>query len=158
MISNNTAPPFTIVQAAYLELYAPGDKDLEIEQLEDWRDELVCLATEITLETESMASDWTRFTGLVAKWRQERGATSSIGAAVQCQSYQQIVGMGPVAVPFLIEQLRAEGDKPDQWFWALKSITGEDPVVEMYRGNFVKMAKAWIDWAEEQNAGQLVEG
>ena len=39
--------------------------------------------------------------------------------------YQQIVGMGMIAVPLILEELHRE---PDQWFWALECITEENPV------------------------------
>ena len=67
-------------------------------------------------------------------------------------AYQSIIGMGAPVVPLLILQLRSEGDEPDQWFWALQAITGENPVTDSERGDFQKMAKAWIDWYDKQNA------
>jgi hypothetical protein len=48
-----------------------------------------------------------------------------------------------LAVPFLLERLR---QKPDHWFWALKSITGADPVDDDDRGDLRAMSRAWLDW------------
>lgn len=40
-------------------------------------------------------------------------------------SCQRIIGMGPVVVPLILEELRRE---PDHWFWALEMLTEDDPV------------------------------
>jgi hypothetical protein len=57
--------------------------------------------------------------------------------------YQRIIGMGIAVVPLILEQLQRE---PDQWFWALESITDENPVPHESMGNVQAMAHAWIDW------------
>jgi hypothetical protein len=72
---------------------------------------------------------------------------SSITESAACPSYQAIIGMGPTVVPLILAQLEAEGDEPDQWFWALKAITGDDPVKDQDRGDFVAMANSWLAWA-----------
>ncbi len=117
-----------------------------------WHQELVRLAVALVCQTDPPVDEWLKFTDLVSQWREERGAKSSITEAASCPAYQTIIGMGSVAVPFLITQLRNEGDEPDQWFWALRSITGVDPVPDDDRGNYLKMSKAWIEWADKQNA------
>lgn len=73
---------------------------------------------------------------------------SSITEMTVCPAYLGIIGMGQDAVPLLIEQIRTEGDDPDQWFVALRIITGADPVDDENRGDSVKMAQAWLEWAE----------
>ena len=89
-----------------------------------------------------------RFRELVNQWRVERGVMSSITQGALCPAYQNIIGMGQSVVPFILDQLRAEGDEPDQWFWALKAITGADPIPEEDRGDFPSMARAWLQWDE----------
>jgi hypothetical protein len=86
------------------------------------------------------------FQALVDSWHIERGATSSITEMSMCRSYQRIVGMGPSAVPLILARLAEEGDEPDHWFWALRAITGADPVPENARGDVVQMAQAWLHW------------
>jgi len=54
--------------------------------------------------------------------------------------------MGDAALPLIFQELRRE---PDHWFWALKAITGEDPVAESDRGRLDKMTTAWLKWAEQ---------
>jgi len=83
----------------------------------------------------------------------ERGASSSITKAIMAPSYQAIIGMGEPAVALILAQLRAEGDDPDQWFWALECITGENPIKPEDQGDSAKMAQAWLTWDTENNAG-----
>jgi hypothetical protein len=85
----------------------------------------------------------------VEQWKTERGARSSITEAAMMPAYQEIIGMGSKAVPLILEQIRSEGDEPDQWFWALRAITGENPVKPEDQGNFQKMAEAWLQWSQQ---------
>jgi hypothetical protein len=60
------------------------------------------------------------------------------------------MAMGKPVIPIIMAQLRAEGEQPDQWFWALQVLTdGLDPVSEADRGNTVKMAEAWLNWWDQ---------
>jgi hypothetical protein len=88
-----------------------------------------------------------KFATLVEKWRSEIGPTSSITEMAMHPAYQQIIGMGPVVVPLLLRELE---QRPDHWFWALKAITGADPVEAEHRGRIDEMAKAWLKWGREQ--------
>jgi hypothetical protein len=89
----------------------------------------------------------TKFQRLSAQWQKERGISSSTTDIVLCPSYQQIIGMGDKALPLIFAQLRLEGNRPNQWFWALRSITGADPVPPEYRGRRRDMARIWLAWA-----------
>ena len=57
--------------------------------------------------------------------------------------YQRIIGMGEAAIPLILNEFDRQ---PNHWFWALHSITDEDPVPEDCQGNISKMASAWIEW------------
>ncbi len=61
--------------------------------------------------------------------------------------YQRIIGMGMPVVPLILEELRRE---PDQWFWALESITEQNPVSSDAVGKVRQMAQAWIEWGKQQ--------
>lgn len=87
------------------------------------------------------------FNRLTSQWRQERGATSLVSQMAMQPSYQRIIGMGPAAIPFILRELE---NQPDHWFWALKSITGENPVRPSQRGKMKEMADAWLDWARKR--------
>lgn len=61
--------------------------------------------------------------------------------------YQAIIGMGPEALPMIVEDLR---DNSGHWYWALKAISNEDPVPPSDRGSIKRMKIAWLRWAEQR--------
>lgn len=83
------------------------------------------------------------FQDLVDKWRSQTAFSSSIIDIVTNPAYQRIIGMGPTAIPLILQDLSKQ---PDHWFWALKAITGEDPVPKQDQGDLVKMTSAWLAW------------
>ena len=87
-----------------------------------------------------------KFSRLAAAWRSARGPESSIVRLSMHPAYQQIIGMGEVAVPLILKELERE---PDHWFWALNAITGEDPVPEEAKGILREMTSAWLNWGKE---------
>lgn len=139
------SPSIVIVQGAYENFCAPATA----QAVYDHQQFSVIFATPEAIAPAAQA-DRLRFQQLVRDWRQQRGAKSSMAQAALCPAYQSIVGMGPTAVPFLLEQIRSEGDTPDHWFWALKAITGADPVPDNDRGNLRRMAQCWLEWGAQQ--------
>lgn len=105
-------------------------------------------ATECVVDPE--VKKWLRFKGLADEWRGQSAALSSITAMSMLPSYQSIIGMGEDAIPLILAELKSEGDEPDQWFWALKAITGADPINPGAQGDYRKMAQAWFRWAEDE--------
>ncbi|WP_016867264.1 MULTISPECIES: hypothetical protein [Fischerella] len=87
------------------------------------------------------------FTALVKQWREENRGVSSTNQMSMHPAYQQIIGMGEVAIPLLLRELEK---KSGQWFWALKSITREDPVPPECKGNTKEMTKAWLEWGRRK--------
>lgn len=85
-----------------------------------------------------------RFNDLKATWESDTMSSSSVEQIVLHPAYQQIIGMGERVLPFIFNDL-ARGS--NHWFWALKTITGQDPVKEKNRGRINKMKEAWINWA-----------
>ena len=88
-----------------------------------------------------------RFQSLVAEWKQQSQHMSNNAQMATLRPYQRIIGMGEVAVPLILEELRHE---PDQWFWALEAITDENPVPPEARGRVQMMAEAWIEWGRKR--------
>ena len=88
-----------------------------------------------------------RFDNLKNEWKESTAILSSITEIVMHPAYQQIIGMGPTAIPLIFLSMR---QKPDHWFWALKAITGEDPVPPEHRGKIRKMNDAWLEWGKNQ--------
>lgn len=87
------------------------------------------------------------FYRLVAKWDEETQYISSISQVCMNIAYQQIIGMGKVAIPLILTEMNK---KPAHWFWALKAITRFDPVPAQYKGNIEKMTEYWLKWGRAQ--------
>jgi len=86
------------------------------------------------------------FNELAQEWQNATRFLSSLTDITSHPAYQRIIGMGKAAVPLVLERLRRN---PDHWFWALKSITGVDPVNDEARGDLNAMSRAWLDWGRQ---------
>ena len=84
-----------------------------------------------------------RFHRLAREWKEQSRYLSNSAHMALLRPYQRIIGMGLPVVPLILEELRRE---PDQWFWALEAITGENPVPPEAAGVVTQMAQAWVDW------------
>ena len=89
----------------------------------------------------------TKFQELAKEWSEETAPLSSVSRKSLHPAYQQIIGMGEAILPILLRQLEQQ---PDHWFWALKAITGADPVPESSRGKIGEMTEAWLEWARRR--------
>ena len=88
-----------------------------------------------------------QFSQLCTEWRTDTEFTSSLTEISTHPAYQRIVGMGRSALPLIFRELTIE---PDHWFWALKAITGYDPVPAAHRGNLELMAVDWLHWGQSR--------
>lgn len=86
------------------------------------------------------------FSILKTGWEANTALLSSITEIALHPDYQQIIGMGTVVIPLILAELKR---KPAHWFWALKAITGEDPVLPEQRGRMNEMRKAWLRWGRK---------
>ena len=66
-----------------------------------------------------------KFRALVSEWKEDTKFLSSTTAMTLHKAYQEIIGMGPLVIPLILRELETT---PDQWFAALKALTGVDPV------------------------------
>jgi hypothetical protein len=89
-----------------------------------------------------------RFQSLVAEWQEETRYLSSTTQIAIHPAYQRIIGMGPDALPLIFRQMQRA---PGHWFWALKAITGEDPVMPGHAGSLPEMTRDWLRWAREHS-------
>lgn len=139
-------PDPSVIIGAYYELFLRSDQD----EPKDY----IRFANTCTFHASLQpiagptVEDAQKFRRLTAEWRQQRGAMSWVTEMVMCPAYQGIIGMGPIAIPLILSQLEAEGDEPDHWFWALRALTGANPVTSDQRGDIVRMSQAWIDWGK----------
>ena len=53
---------------------------------------------------------------------------------------------GAPAIPLILRRLAARGG---QWFAALRSLTGENPVPAGDRGDIEAITRAWLRWGDE---------
>lgn len=83
-----------------------------------------------------------RFRVLATQWHKETGMLSSPQEIYRHSAYQQIIGMGAEALPFILDDLR---ENDGMWFWALVAITGEDPCA--HEPSHAKARAVWLDWA-----------
>jgi hypothetical protein len=88
------------------------------------------------------------FNELTRKWKAERSATSSTTVIAMHPAYQRIIGMGPPVLPLILRELNRE---LDHWFWALKAISGEDPVPNEHLGKMKQMATDWLQWGRKKD-------
>lgn len=87
-----------------------------------------------------------RFKILADKWEDETINLSSTSMMCSNKSYQQIIGMGEKALPYIFERMVI---KPNHWYWALSAISGVDPVPEQYKGNIKATLALWLDWGKK---------
>jgi len=96
---------------------------------------------------EPVSREWdrpvARFVKLKNEWLRDTEFLSSLHEIILHPAYQQIIGMGPVAVPLIMDDLRTH---PDFWFWALHAITGANPVPPDKVGDIDAMTEAWLKW------------
>lgn len=86
------------------------------------------------------------FRQLADHWRGETRYLSSTTAICTHPAYQRIIGLGPQVLPLILGELARE---PGQWFWALRALTGDDPVPEADRGRVRAMTDAWLAWGRQ---------
>ena len=85
------------------------------------------------------------FRTLADKWWNATAILSFIQRKVMHPAYQRIIGLGPAVLPLILKEL---AERPSHWFWALQSITGENPVSE--EANAVGAREAWLQWGRER--------
>lgn len=86
-----------------------------------------------------------RFRELADTWHRETGHLSSPPQIALHPAYQQIIGMGPEAIPFILEDLEQRGG---QWYWALIAINGQSPLMgPMPTAREIK--DAWLRWGRQ---------
>ena len=87
-----------------------------------------------------------RFRRLAAAWHRDTDYLSSMDEADRHPAYQEIIRLGPEAVPLLLRDL---ADNHTHWFAALEAITGARPLSAAIAGNIPRMVEAWLRWAKD---------
>ena len=87
-----------------------------------------------------------QFLALADKWHRETGHLSSPPQIALHPAYQQIIGMGPAAIPFILEDLQRRGG---QWYWALMAISRQSPPMgPMPTAKEIK--DVWLRWGRQR--------
>jgi hypothetical protein len=94
-----------------------------------------------------------RFDRDAAEWLEKSEYMSTVHDMAMLPSYQRIIGLGPAAVPLIIERLRRDGD---HWLWALVSIVGEDKAAGATTVS--EAARRWIEWYDMNCSDSELDG
>ena len=86
------------------------------------------------------------FRRLADEWEAETKYLSNTVQIAMSEPYQRIIALGRPVVPLILAELR---ERPQQWFWALRMLTGVNPVPDDIRGQVRRMAEAWVTWGEQ---------
>lgn len=89
-----------------------------------------------------------RFLELKERWRQETAFTSSPRELFLHDAYQQIIGLGPQAIPLVLAELR---DEPGLWLWALHAMTGANPIPDDFDGGTQQIGELWLEWGRQND-------
>jgi hypothetical protein len=81
------------------------------------------------------------------KWKRETRHVSSPTDKYLHTSYARIIGMGKPAASLILGSLRRE---PDDWFYALRAVTGANPVTAAMAGDMKRMTAAWLHWGRQE--------
>jgi hypothetical protein len=134
-----------------------GDRELDLtfgRTLDELRQKVVSLYWPTTVVGVGMAATVTTpsrdtellFEQLADQWEMDAELSSRSSDAVRHTAYQQIIGIGPSALPLLLARLR---DNPGHWFWALAAIAREDPAEGT--SSFDEAREVWLDWGRKRN-------
>ncbi len=108
----------------------------------DWRD-----GQHLVIDEDDQAGVEAEFARLAAEWTADTRFFSAVDQIIMHPAYHRIIGLGKRALPLILQELQK---KPRWWFWALKSISGADPVPAEDRGDVGKMREHWLNWARNQ--------
>jgi hypothetical protein len=97
--------------------------------------------------TPAAESTEQRVVRLLGRWREETAYLSSSTKITGHPAYQELIALGPAALPFLFRDLEQTGD--GHLSKALAAITGAHPVPAEERGQVRKIAETWLRWARE---------
>ena len=106
----------------------------------EWEPEAVIYDFRLDRELER------EFRELADEWRRATGAMSIISKKIMHPAYQRIMAKGPDVLPLILRELRC---RPGYWFWALSSITGENPVRP--EATFDQAVEDWLNWGRNRN-------
>jgi hypothetical protein len=103
--------------------------------------------SQLAIPCEVVSEVETRFRALAEQWYMETMFVSTYLDKILHPAYQKILTLGEAAIPFILRELQ---DVPNDWFWALRIISNDDPVKPEQAGDMDAMAEAWLSWGREK--------
>jgi len=84
-----------------------------------------------------------QFLVLADRWHEETDHLSSPLKIALHPAYQQIIGMGEIALPFILHDLQRRGG---HWYWALRAITRQSAPLGSTNPTLRQVKDAWLRW------------
>jgi hypothetical protein len=109
---------------------------------------LRCYSYNVTGQAESTEALEQEFNKRADRWEKESGIHSAPSAKYLHRDYQYIISRGEKVIPLILNRL--ETSKKD-WFWALRTISGEAEDPAGNSRNFGEAVEAWKNWARRKN-------
>ncbi len=96
------------------------------------------------------------FYRLAAIWKITTVHWSNITEKCSHPAYQQIIALGPDVLPLIFDELERE---PDDWFVAIRALTGVNPLPSQSRADLQETTNEWLEWAKHHGyyRGSIVE-
>lgn len=88
-----------------------------------------------------------QFVRLADRWHDETDFLSSPGRVTGHDAYLRVLALGRRVIPLILEDLRERGGN---WYLALRTLSGEDPVPAEGRGDVERMKEHWFQWGRER--------
>ena len=98
-----------------------------------------------TDEVDIKTVDRERFLELAVQWENETVLLSSSDQATKHSAYREIVDMGQLDIPLILERVQSHNG---HWIQALHDTTGADPVDVSDYGNIDAMEAVWYEWGK----------
>lgn len=96
-----------------------------------------------TLPGEGIKEEFPR---LAAEWETAVAHHSSTAVQNNHPAYQKMIGLGPAVVPLLLRDME---EHHTHWFYALREITGANPIPPSSTGNIPRMVETCLRWARD---------
>jgi hypothetical protein len=135
-------PEESIAEVHFLEDWGIGELS-SIEEMESWYEKV---HVEVFFKLPEVTGSSLKFSRLKKEWIRGTARLSVLSQIVLHPAYQQIIAIGPEAIPLI---LRSLADETDHWFWALKVLNDGVDVAEGTE-TMAGAAQAWLAWGREK--------
>lgn len=96
--------------------------------------------------SKDLKSKSKEFRKLAMSWRKDTAHHSFSYLITSHESYLNIIAMGAVAIPFILQDLQEHGGN---WYAALRILSKQDPVPLESKGDVLLMKESWLRWGRD---------